>query len=547
MKHSFLEKTYFLPILISVLIILAYANSFGGGFLYDDYINIVVNNSLRGEWSLKELLSPPGTSFRGRPLASLSFALNYAISGLSPWSYHLFNLAVHIFSALFLYGITLRLLRTEKLRQFTDAATPLALSISLVWGLHPLLTQAVSYISQRMESLAAMFFLATVYAAIAGWESLRRKNLLHGLALLSCLSGVFVKETIVAAPFMVLLCDYLFYAGSVRSALRRSPLLYAGLCIALAVLAAMVSTGMTASTNAMNTQLTPFAYLVAQSEIVFHYLYLVFWPGNLIFSYDWAPAVLENAWPFLCLYAGGAAATLFLVIRKHSTALPMAWIFFTLAPTSSFVPLTFLIFEYRMYLPLIGVVGLVLPLGHLAIKKIGQTLSIRLGKLELFCVGIMIFALGMATFVRNEAYHSDIFIWADTVVKQPTNITALNNLGASLLFAQRPEEALPILKRSLELAPEANSKVYSNLGAVYVLSGQYEKSISYLEKAISQNHKDYAAYNALGLAYEKLGKPDKALACYGRAHQLKPAYTQAKYNLNRLERKMQSDSSQRKK
>ncbi len=539
MKCSFVEKTSFPFILISVLIFLAYANSLKGEFLYDDYANIIANNSIRGEWTLKGLLFPPGTSFRGRPLASLSFALNYAISGLSPWSYHLFNLAVHIFSVLLLYGITLRLLRTEKLRSFTDVAMPLALSISLVWGLHPLLTQAVSYISQRMESLAAMFFLATVYAAIAGWESLRRKNLLHGLALLSCLLGVFVKEIIVAAPFMVLLCDYLFYAGSVRNAIRRSPLLYAGLFIALAVLAAMVSTGMTFSTNAMNTHLTPFAYLVAQSEVVFHYLYLTFWPDNLIFSYDRAPAVLENAWPFLCLYGGGAAATLYLVIRKHPTALPMAWIFFTLAPTSSFVPLTFLIFEYRMYLPLMGVIGLVLPLGHLAFKKIGQRQHISLGKLELLCVGIMIFALGMATVVRNKAYQSDIFIWADTVVKQPTNVIALNNLGASLISARRPKEALPILKRSLELAPDADSKTYSNLGGAYVLSGQYEKSLSYLEKAITRDSNNFVAFNTLGFAYEKLGKPDKAIAFYERAHQLNPAYAQAKHNMNRLERKMQ--------
>jgi len=146
----------------------AYSNSFKVSFLLDDSSSISDNSSIRQLGRIGDVLSPPATgTTAARPLLNLSFALNYAVSGLSVPGYHAVNLLIHICAGLALLGIVRRTLLSPGLRhRYGEAALPLAAFAALLWTLHPLQTEAVTYISQRAESLMGLFYLLTLYCFI---------------------------------------------------------------------------------------------------------------------------------------------------------------------------------------------------------------------------------------------------------------------------------------------------------------------------------------------------------------------------------------------
>jgi hypothetical protein len=186
-----------------------YANGLSGSFIHDDIPSIVDNPTIRQLWPIGQVLSPPrnGETVSGRPLLNLSFAVDYAIAGTNTWIYHATNLVIHVLNGLLLLGILGRTFSLPVLRpQLGKAAGGLALVIALLWVLHPLQTESVTYIVQRAESLAAFFYLLVFYCVIRGIES-ARYALWYILAVAACFLGVATKETVATAPLLVLLYD----------------------------------------------------------------------------------------------------------------------------------------------------------------------------------------------------------------------------------------------------------------------------------------------------------------------------------------------------
>ena len=185
------------PLLLILAGVLAYWNSFDGVFVYDDLPSILDNPHIRVLWPLSEAMSLPlwssATTVDGRPLLSLTFALNHHFLGPEPWGYHLVNLVIHITAGLLLYGIVRRTLELPRLDQrslavpseasqrrrgevgfrerYAGSGTWLALATAVIWLVHPLQTESVTYIVQRAESLMGMFFLLTLYASLRGFAS----------------------------------------------------------------------------------------------------------------------------------------------------------------------------------------------------------------------------------------------------------------------------------------------------------------------------------------------------------------------------------------
>ena len=150
-------------------VIAAYANSFDGAFVFDDFPAIVENPNVRTLWPLSSSLdAPPEVTTAGRPVAAFSFAVSYALSGgYDTWMFHAMNVAIHAFAVLALFGIVRRTLLTPPLApRFPKQSTTLAFVVALLWAVHPLHTQAVTYIVQRVESLMGLFLLLTLYCAI---------------------------------------------------------------------------------------------------------------------------------------------------------------------------------------------------------------------------------------------------------------------------------------------------------------------------------------------------------------------------------------------
>ena len=200
------------PTVLTALAAAAWANSLSAPFIFDDRPAILANPHIRQLWPLsRALTAPPRSILAGRPVASLTLAINYALGELDVRGYHAFNLALHVLSALILLGIVRRTLARSA--RLVSAARPLALVTAAIWLVHPLQTDAVTYVTQRTELLMGLFYLLTLYAAIRAGEG---SWPWQTASVVSCALGMASKEVVITAPLMVMLRIDVPAAGRVR-------------------------------------------------------------------------------------------------------------------------------------------------------------------------------------------------------------------------------------------------------------------------------------------------------------------------------------------
>jgi hypothetical protein len=165
--------------LLALVGLLVYLNSIGKPFMFDDMSSVVENDRIRRLSDLPRVLTPERERpVAGRPLVNLSFAVNYAIGRLDVVGYHLFNIAVHVLCGMLLFAVAREALLLPQLPgALAESATPIAFIVALLWLLHPLNSEVVSYVTQRTESMMAFFYLLTLYASLraTGWPG-RRDN-----------------------------------------------------------------------------------------------------------------------------------------------------------------------------------------------------------------------------------------------------------------------------------------------------------------------------------------------------------------------------------
>lgn len=505
-----------------VAIFAAYWSSLAGPFVFDDIGAIAENSTIR---ALGSALSPPheqGVTVGGRPLLNLSFAVNHAISGDAVWSYHALNLLIHIGAALALFGVVRRtLLRPALSGQCGDAATPLAFAVAALWALHPVQTESVTYAVQRAESLMGLFYLLTLYAFVRATEchllndtsiAVERVGWLAS-SVAACALGMATKEVMVSAPLIVLLYDRTFVSGTFRAAWQRHARLYLGLAATWLLLGWLVlGAENRGGTAGFDSGVSAGAYALTQFRAIARYLRLSLWPGGLVF--DYGTEVFTTPAEIVPAAVGVAAlviATVFAWRRRPAIGFAGAWFFAILAPSSSIVPVaTQTMAEHRMYLPLAGVVGL-LVLG----------LHAWIGRRSL--PGLLLAALvcGWLTFARNGDYRSDLALWSDTVAKRPANPRAQNNLGKDLLLAGRVPEAVVHLEQALKLKPDY-AKAHNNLGVALGQLGRTPEAIGHFESALRLDPDDGEAHHNLGDALLRTGRMAEAEREYRRALQLRP-------------------------
>ncbi len=218
--HGFAPRRVALTIgALAGAVLIAYANTWSVPFLFDDIVTIVDNPTIRSARPWSSVLSPAAhTGVGGRPIAHLSLVCNYAIGGEAVAGYHGVNLALHLLSGLAVFGLVRRtVLRPALAPGLGSHAGAIATAVAALWLLHPVQTQSVTYLSQRTEILMALFYLCTLYCFARGAEPPGRPGWLAA-SVLSCFAGMASKEVMVTAPVMVLLYDWVFVAGSVRSA-----------------------------------------------------------------------------------------------------------------------------------------------------------------------------------------------------------------------------------------------------------------------------------------------------------------------------------------
>jgi len=511
----------------------AYHNSLHGPFIFDDAPSISDNPHIRHLWPLSAAMSaPPYSTVDGRPVVCLTLALNYALGGLDVWGYHAFNLSVHVLSALVLFGILRRTLDDEELRHRFggDTAVWLAAVIALIWEVHPLQTECVTYIVQRTESLMGLFLLLSLYGTLRGSRSVHAR-VWYLAAVVSCALGMGSKEVMVGAPLLVLLYDRVFLVSSFRELFQRRAGLYVGLAATWLILAALVVRTPRSATGFALEELTPWDYLKTEANVIVYYVRLCFWPRPLVIDYsDWPIAhSLKDCVVAGVVVLGLLGATVWAFRRWPAVGFLGAWFFLTLAPTSSLLPsVGEVAAERRMCLPLAAVIALTV-VGAFAFGKrlIRKPQGVVLGGLA-SGLGISLFMF--MTIQRNRDYRSALTIWEDTVEKRPANARARDNLGIALAQQGRVQEAIGQYEQSLRIKPNSASAHY-NLGNALFQAGKTPDAIRQYEEALRIDPADVKAHTKLGNVLQQLGRVEEAIGQYQQALQLQPEYAAAHNNL----------------
>jgi tetratricopeptide (TPR) repeat protein len=507
---------------IAVAALVAYHNCFVGPFILDDAASIVQNPRIRHLWPIWDALTPSASSLLGgRPVVSFSLALNYALGGFVVWGYHAFNLAIHILAGLTLYGIVRRTLMRPTLRErFGPAATRLALAVGVLWTVHPLQTEAVTYISERCESLMGLFYLLTLYGFIRGADS-RISDWWFTLSVVACLLGMASKEVMVTAPAMVLLYDRTFVSRSFREAWTRHRRLYLGLASTW-VLLGYLMVGLHYRAVGFGLGIPWWAYALTESRAVVHYLCLALWPHPLVFDYGDRITIwhVTEAAPYALILAVLGAGVLRELRWQPPLGFVGAWFFIILAPASSVIPVAGqAMAEHRMYLPLAAVATLVV-VGVNALMGRRSTV-VFLG----LAVG-----LGFLTAQRNGVYRTELSIWTDTLAKCPDNARAYSNLGIALQHAGKMPEAITEYEQALRLRPDY-AEAHYNLGDALAQGGKIDEAVGQLEQAL-RIRPDYAeAHYDLGLVFLQNGRLDEGIRHLTEAVRTRPDHAEGRNDL----------------
>jgi tetratricopeptide (TPR) repeat protein len=570
MKKKLFDQPLMHALLILILGILVYSNSLHVPFVFDDSFSIVDNPEIR---NLPGLISDALSGHAYHPnryVGFLTFALNYHFGGFEVTGYHLVNLLIHLANALLVYALLILTFRAPFLRNsvLQGAAGPVALLAGALFVVHPIQTQAVTYIVQRLTSLATTFYLSTfvlyAYARLNAGENrfFSAKGWVFYLAsVATAILAMRTKEIAFTLPLLLSLYEFLFFEGSLR---KRSsaiaPHLLTMLIIPLSILHLGRSAGEIIGELRQATEFQPtvsrYVYLVTQFRVVVTYLRLLVLPVHQNLDYDYpiytsffTPPVFVS---FLLL-----AALFLLAIYLHRVSSPISdgssssllsyrpsraadpavrlisfgifWFFIALSVESSFIPITDVIFEHRVYLPSVGAfAGVAVAFVMLTVKARRRGLAWVLTVIAAAAV----LSLAVGTWKRNEVWKTEETLWRDVVEKSPRNARAYSNLGAVLGEAGRTEEAIAALSTAIRLQPN-NTKAQVNLGTALASAGRREEAIRILSEAVRIEPDNANALNNLGTVLTDAGRLDEAITILNQAVRYRPENARAHYNLGR--------------
>jgi protein O-mannosyl-transferase len=473
---------------------------------------------------------------QSRQLAYLSLFMNYRLGGRNPAGYHLFNLIVHLANAFGIY-LLVRILCAGK-SDLSDAMIRrwLPLTAAGIFALHPIQSQAVNYIYQRSTLLAAFFTVAAMCAFV--WsEQARRRGPFLLLAAIFFILATASKESALVLP--VVLLAYVWCYQKERTPLGSSRAVRRF----LAALGA-VSVGGAAyilynlyrfGDRTMGLlQSGPLRYLVSQVTVLVTYLRLVLWPAGLSVDHDFTAVSPRSSYFWFCalLLITLLAVAARLRNRLPSTSFLVLAFFIFLAPTSSFIPSADLMFEHRLYLPMItGSIVLALTL----IAVVGSILKTSRWRETAFAICALLLLAGYAAASKKRTFlwGDNVRLWTDAVMKAPGKARVRYNLGVSYLAVDRGRARSEFL-RTLELRPDHAAAMY-NLGWLEQTEGRFESARRYYRAALKVDASNWQAHHNLGNLAVLEGNLAEAVAEFRETIRLKPEYWPARLTVATLQ------------
>jgi len=477
-------------LVIVVLGAAAFAGGFHGAFFFDDEFNIVTNTTIRQwhDWGRLLWADPSNLGVSGHPLLNLLYAVNYWAGGLTTTGYHVVNLAIHLAAALVLWAVLARTfalaVMSERLRQ---NARFFALCAVLIWLVHPLQTNVVTYISQRAEGLVGLFYLTAAYGLLrrAAEPTRIRWTIVSAVSLGL---GMLVKENIATAPVVLALFDRAYLAQSWSELWRRRRSFYLALASSWLLL---LNVDFHRRGYGFVPGVDSWHYALTEARVLGRYVGVIVWPAAMVFDYgDHFVSGLAEVWPWVAGVGAALAATGWAWRRDPRWGFVGAASFLLIAPTSSVIPFEHMPYaESRLYLPLAVVVAAVI-----------AGVSGRLGRRG---VGALTFVLvpllACGTSLRERLFVDQVGLFQSDLARYP-----------------------------------GNARNHCNLGEVYFARGQIEAAAGEFRAAIRLAPDYTIAIANLGACLEREGHADEAIADYRRARRLDPYYPYPRVYLSRM-------------
>jgi tetratricopeptide (TPR) repeat protein len=565
-KKSLFQKTVTHLILIVILGLIAYSNTFHVPFHFDDY-DVIVNNPIIKD--LQFFVEPSKAqdfdghfeynTFKRRYIAYLTFALNYKFYGLNVASYHLLNLSIHIGNALLIYLLVILSFKTPYLKESTFKIHNkyIAVFTVLLFACHPIQTQAVTYIWQRVASLSTMFYLLSLVAYVK-WRlstitmpSSTSLNFpwrgavpLYVLSFISAVLAMKTKEIAFMLPVIVALYEFMFFKDKIkRKILYLFPLFLTMLIIPITLLSIDQPLGELigdiSEEKLDSAGLTRWQYLLTEFRVIVTYIRLIFLPIHQNLDYDYpvyysffqSGVFLSFVLLLLIVCFGVYLFYRYRLSAAHTRLITFGifWFFINLILESSIIPLSNIIFEHRMYLPSIGVFLIMGTLLCIGIEKFKDK-WIGINRLIISALSVIIIMLTVATYLRNNVWKDEISLWQDVVSKSPNKAGGHYSLGFAYVNLGLIDNAIEHYRIALSLNPNYRD-VYMELGFSYMSKGLLDKAIELFNTAIKLNPELPDAHINLGIAYDKKGLTDKAIKQYIIALRRNPDFVEAHYNL----------------
>ena len=571
-KHwlHFASPRYIL-LTIALAILVLYGRTISAPFIFDDVPELVHNldvQSPRDCWNT--VAATQNSGLAGRPFACLTFAANIAFHGYDVRGFRLLNILIHVLSSFVLFGIV----RRTAAREQHDPSWAVLSSglIVLIWAMHPLQTESVTYIIQRIESLASLLYLLTLYCAIRSWEP-QHPVLWSCLSLISCVLGMLTKEIVVTAPLLVFVYDAIFVSRSWSKALHHRRAFYAALSCTWVVPVILLSQSPRSGSVGFGLGVSALDYLRMQSQVLLHYLQLSFWPYPQSISYsdwpvlrDWSPAIVPGLIILVLL-----GISIVGVLKKTWWGYCGLWFFFILAPSSSFVPIvTEPAAERRMYLPLAAIIAVaVLAMARLIrlVRALWPMRTQLVGAVAVCISVVVISALGIRTIARNSQYlRATTLLSADLkvrpgdelirgalveellreqrvdeaerihvegIARNPNSHILYDNWARAISSLGRHQDAIEAYSKALEIRPN-HYPSRAGLGAALVESRRYSEAIGQLSEAARLAPRSHTVRGNLAVALAAMGRTDEAISELRTAVELKPSFADGHFNLARL-------------
>lgn len=548
-RNNLLHNPFFHIFLILLVGLLAYSNTFHVPFHFDDRTSIEDKKEIKDlnyfVGPIKEKSFAKYGSIKMRYVGDLTFALNYKFHGTDVTGYHIVNLLIHILNAILVYFFVVLTFKTPSVQQNNSCKIQtinlIALFSALLFSSHPLQTQAVTYIVQRFVSLATLFYLLCLVMYIKARLSMTRGEkdcffsgktmFFYSLSLVSAVLAMKTKEIAFTLPLVISLYEFIFFKGKIsKRILYLIPILLTLAIIPLSLLDIKKPVGdiigdvskKTVAHTDVRIKLTRLDYLYTQSRVLMTYIRLFFFPVNQNLDYDYPifyslfnPEVFLSFIFLLSIFNAGVY--LLYRLRLSITSMRLVsfgifWFFMTLSVESSFIPITDVIFEHRMYLPSVGVILSLSTLLFVGAEKLGKKWK-HVERAVITTLVLIVIIFSLLTNARNEVWKDQVSLWKDVVTKSPLKARTHYNLGNAYKDKGDFLNAEKAWKEALRIEP-GFSWAMNQLGNIYFFSNLLIKAKKYYLEAVRINIKNAEARYNLALIHERLNEKDEAVRHY---------------------------------